>query len=581
MKARALAALALVAVAACSDDAGPVASEGPAAFLPCLFDGASALQPGEVRQVRGTEGEIVCLDGGGDYALVPFFAVRNGRTQLKVSAVGGNLQSASELGAAASLGASGVAGFPRTGAGAEASHTLHMNLRDRMGGEVSKLLRASGGSLANRAGTSGAPSLAAASGAATAGAVVAASVPAVGDLLQLNVPLFNGIISACDNRNTRPARVAAVTRRAIIVHDQGNPVGGFTDAEYRAFGEQFDNLVFPVDSAAFGLPTDLDESGGRVIVFFTQEVNRLTPPGSSGYIGGFFWAGDLFPRVSNAGFEGCPASNAGEIFYIMVPDPVRAGPFTKENVQRGAIGTLAHEMEHLISASRRLYLLNAPLEESWLDEGLAHIAEELVFYRATGLQPRQNLGLSQLQQNVHAADTYMLDNLLRYMTYLEKPDSNSLIGQDDLPTRGAAWAFLRYAADRLSGPDEAFFYNLVNSRETGGANVSARIGEDAIDWMQDWTLSVYTDDAVSGVDERYLQPSWHFRSIMPIFTTRGNFPLRTIPLTSAGTAQADLLGGGTAFFRFGIPSGGRAALRLSAVGRATPETLRFSIVRTQ
>src|SRR5205085_1524049 len=117
--------------------------------------------------------------------------------------------------------------------------------------------------------------------------------------------------------------------------------------------------------------------------------NDLTPATSSSYIGGFFDARDLFPVASTADYAACPASNVGEMFYVMVPDPSRGGAFTKTNVASEVYGTLAHEYQHLINASRRMYVNTAAtdFEETWLDEGLAHEAEELLFYRVSGLAP--------------------------------------------------------------------------------------------------------------------------------------------------------------------------------------------------
>ena len=67
------------------------------------------------------------------------------------------------------------------------------------------------------------------------------------------------------------------------------------------------------------------------------------------------------------------------------------------DVRQSTGGVRGHEFQHLISASRRLYVNDASeFEETWLNEGLSHIAEELLFYSASGLAPRQNITLAQL-----------------------------------------------------------------------------------------------------------------------------------------------------------------------------------------
>ena len=75
------------------------------------------------------------------------------------------------------------------------------------------------------------------------------------------------------------ARVAAASSAALILDDQTNPSGGFTDAEYASFAAAFDTVVNPLDTQAFGTPTDLDQNS-RVIILFTRAVNELTPAGS-------------------------------------------------------------------------------------------------------------------------------------------------------------------------------------------------------------------------------------------------------------------------------------------------------------
>ena len=179
---------------------------------------------------------------------------------------------------------------------------------------------------------------------------------------------------------------------------------------------------------------------------------------------------------------------------------------------------------------------------------------------------------------------YLLDNLARYMTYLEAPDSNSVIGPDLLETRGGSWAFLRYAVDRRGTGDQQLFFGLVNNTRTGLANLSQVIGAPALDWVQDWTLSVYTDDAVP-VDPRFLQPSWNFRDIMPavaeLYTGDEVFPLKVERLGSSAAREYNLRGGGAAYLRFGIGGGARVGLRLTSNQGPPPAELRFSLVRTR
>ena len=63
---------------------------------------------------------------------------------------------------------------------------------------------------------------------------------------------------------------------------------------------------------------------------------------------------------------------------------------------------------------------------------------------------------------------------------------------DDLQTRGAIWSFLRYAADHLRPvPENAFWFNLVNSTDSGLANLTNAIGTAPNSLLRDWAISVY------------------------------------------------------------------------------------------
>jgi hypothetical protein len=400
------------------------------------------------------------------------------------------------------------------------------------------------------------------------------SRPEVGQTLQLNV----NAEQTCENPVSRTGRVVAVTQRAVVVADVDNPAGGFTDQDYQAFGTAFDNLVWPVDTRNFGEPADID-GNGRVVIFFTRAVNNLTVKQDE-FIGGFFFGRDLFPRRDvqrPRRLTGCAASNEAEMFYMRVPEPGRPN-FGLDEVRRGTIATLAHEFQHLINASRRLYVNNAQTiqEEVWLNEALSHIAEELVFYETSGLAPRQNLDINRVrssQRIVDAFNEHAAANFGRFRRYLQNPQAASLLGKDELPTRGAGWAFLRYAADRKGGSEQQLWFDLVNAQATGVANLRERLSVNPIDWLQDWTMAVYTDDADIPVEQpRFIQPSWHFRSVYAGLQGVGRYPLQTIQLQNGIASSFSLQAGGAAYLRFGVLPGTRAEVRAVQAGAASPTT---------
>ncbi|HSU12451.1 Ig-like domain-containing protein [Longimicrobium sp.] len=379
-------------------------------------------------------------------------------------------------------------------------------------------------------------------------------------------------------------RTAAVGQHVILMEDTRNPPGGFTSAEYQEIANRFDTLVWPTDVQAFGAPTDIDNNG-KVIVLFTRAVNELTPANVNFVVGGFFFSRDLFPHTATTQLQGCEGSNLGEMFYMLAPDPqgtINGNERTAQYVSNTTIGTLAHELQHLINSSRRLFVNNAPTFEAvWLDEGLAHIAEELNFYAASGLGPRQNIGQSTLfasQTRVDAFNEFGIANFGRFGEYLRNPPPNSPYADNDsLATRGAAWSLLRYSADRKGAGDQPFFNALVNSADSGLVNLGKVVGPELGAYVRDWQVANYADDAVTGAEARFQHPSWNFRDL---YSNKafGGYPLQVNALVSGSTRTATIRSGSAAYYRFGVASGATADVRVSAAGTTvanacTPVTL--------
>jgi hypothetical protein len=389
----------------------------------------------------------------------------------------------------------------------------------------------------------------------------------------------------CANPVFKNARQVASSQRALIFEDFTNPPGGFTAAEYQEIATSFDNLIWPVATQNFGEPSDSD-GNGKVIILYTRAVNELTPPNSTSLFGGFYYGRDLYPKVANGRLGACPASNEAEMFYLLAPDPegeVNNNKRSKETVRRSTQGTVAHEFQHLINSSRRLFVLMTNVnEEVWLNEGLSHIAEELVFHAAANTAPRMDLGENDIRasaQRVDAFNSFSGANFGRFRIFLEETAPQSPIQtDDDLATRGSAWNFLRYSADRKAGNDRDLWFRLVNSTTRGLANYEAVFGVDAVDWLRDWTVAVYADNATTGVDNRFMITSWNFRSIYPLITSPARYPLKVDTLLPAAARTVVVSAGSAAYFRFAVPAGGTGDVRTGMVnttvsGACTPVSL--------
>ena len=562
---RAVVVGAAVTVSACSSASdSPITTPGGTTTTTLTCTGAQTLSAGQV--VTGLSGSSACVGGvsaSAEYALVAFNSDTSRTSTFSVSgtnvatpSASSNLIPTSGAGAlSASLNAIGSAAASTPLNGFEA----RLRMQERT---VLTPLIPSARAWMRQRNTSRA-----------AYDVIPSSVT-TGQLLRLNA---NGN-DACTSPIYRMGRVVAITSKAIIVADTLNPTGGFTDAEYAAFGNTFDTVVDPLDRGAFGDPSDID-GNGRVVIFFTSTVNDLTPKTSTSYVAGFFFSRDLFPTVATTNFDACAGSNMGEMFYVMVPDPTRGGSFSKTNVITEVTGTLAHEYQHLINASRRMYVNTAAqdFEVTWLDEGLAHVAEELLFYKESGLSPRQDIASSTIRSStptVNAFNNYASSNFGRYEEYLKNPTGYSVYADNDsLATRGATWSFLRYAADRAGTTDGSVFYNLVNSTTTGIANLQNVFGTGVMGEIRDWGVSVLTDD-LAGVSSTYSQPSWNFRNIFQTLDNTTLFPIATSSLTSSAQSVT-LVRGANAYLRFAVAAGGSASVQWTSA----PTAVQFSLVR--
>ena len=413
-----------------------------------------------------------------------------------------------------------------------------------------------------------------------------AATPTVGTLISLNA---NGN-DACTNRQNAVGRVAAVSKSAIVIADTLSPAGGFSTADFASFATTFDTLIFAIDTTNFGAPYDMD-SNGRVVMFFTPAVNRLTPKGANYFVGGFFLSRDLFPvtKTTQVPFP-CAGSNEGEMFYLPVVDPnktINEQFATKSTVQSQTIGTLIHEFQHLINASRRIYITDAnDFEDVWLNEGMSHTAEELLYQRVTGFTPKSDLNLATItatQARLDAVNTYQLQNLFRLSDYMEATETSSAYVQNDsLETRGGAWGLLRYAMDQSPGTQAQYLRLLVNSAFNGARNFDAVFTgtfPNTIAWTQAFNISLFTDNAGFTIDPKYSILSWNFRSILPQVNSNA-YPLKTRTLLGGTPQTLSMQGGSAGYLRFRISAGQTASVATSSGGATLPAAVVMTLIRT-
>jgi hypothetical protein len=363
------------------------------------------------------------------------------------------------------------------------------------------------------------------------------------------------------------ATAKAVGQRVAIFVDNDAPAGGYTDPELTAVGNLFDDHLYPIDTTAFGRESDIDNNG-VVIVLLTQAVNALSPgcDSTGSVVLGYFFGADLLPRsVRN------PGSNEAEIFYGLVPDPLNTDCDISAEFARSRLpATFIHEFQHMISFNQHVLVRGGTSEDTWLNEGLSHFAEELGGRKI----PNTECPISgSCAQDFIKGD---LDNAFDYLAapedyYLIEPGSSSA----DLAERGANWLFVRwlidhFASDTLLGSD--LTRRLVATRQIGAANVETQTGIGFDVLLPEWQMANYLDDLpeYQQVSSRLRYKTWNFRGAADSLG-RG-YPLVPDATTGFGYSHSSVLRAGSGRHVLVTQAGGAPAvdLRLTAPSGQEP-----------
>ena len=311
--------------------------------------------------------------------------------------------------------------------------------------------------------------------------------------------------SDCTTHPTVVAFARNVGTHIAVFQDSADEANGRTlsSFDFDTLRALFDTLLYAADTSAFGRESDIDNNS-VVIVLMTGKVNSLVPsPCTQGYIGGYFYGGDLL-----TGFTG---GNASEVFYSIVPDPVgtlscvHSAAGLKHNVP----STFIHEFQHMISFNQHVLLRgNRSGEDLWLNEGLSHYAEEL---GARLFLPGDSTTFCY----------FIFGDLYNSVQYLAAPQSHFLVdtvGVGGLANRGAYWLFVRFVVDQFSSDTSRSANNVVTraldrTNSLGTANVTNVTGTPFATLLERWALANYVSDVpafTAPPELRYRR--WRFRS---------------------------------------------------------------------
>lgn len=414
----------------------------------------------------------------------------------------------------------------------------------------------------------------------------------VGDTIHLRVPDI--LSNACRRYSPIEAEVRVVGDAGVWVTDLDNPgTGAYTTEEIRELSDRFDSSIYPTEKAYFGRPTDKDRND-RGIFVITKEVNRL------GGILGFVGSPDLVSRSL------CPSSDEGELTYLIAPDPNGSmGPaYDKQELFEDASRLVAHEFAHVIQLGRRLERRQS-LPATWMLEGQANFAEEVVGHAVTGRSTGRDYGgdVAFDRGGGDGTDWYET-RFLDLAHYFGLNASSSKVGRapesctwlvrgwgSGAPctgTRsvyGTPSSFLRWLSDHFAashpGGEQGIHRELIDSGRVGFENLESVLGESVDRLLAEWAAALYVDGRVQEAGPRLTFPSWDMADVFGALVPSARLRPYDWPFaTSSDTLEVNAAS--TAYLRLsGSRQPATAVSFRSPSGQSLPSETQVWVVRLQ
>jgi hypothetical protein len=408
------------------------------------------------------------------------------------------------------------------------------DFRKRADEEIVNLLRKSGGAAdaSRRSGT-------------FRPAISGAGAPAATAQFQVLIDPGESVLDP-DNFKTVEADLKFEGDHTLLYVDTETPVSCLSDGEAEDLGQLFDASIYGIDRSYFGEESDIN-GDSKVAILMSPTINEMTlagTAGSHGFIAGYFLSNDLLPELLDA-----ELTNGMEIFYAMVPDPTGlfGNTFPKAQTLSVIESVLSHEFLHMILFNYRILIYGHGysadyMEDTWLNEGLAHIAEDL--------------------------NGYTSSNIARANRYLADPGDVTLIyGGDELDERGASFLFLRHLGDRFG---TGVFKSLVQSKKIGVENIEAATGQHFKELFADWSAACYLSGRGITDDPRFNYSSIDLQGDFdPIYTMTGN--------VSGSQMDGFVKAMAPEYIKFTIPASGSVEFTLEsdASGRMNAAVIRL------
>jgi hypothetical protein len=266
----------------------------------------------------------------------------------------------------------------------------------------------------------------------------------------------------------------------------------------------FDDRILPLAARSFGEAFDID-GDGRFTVLLSSWLSRL---GNGRHaVDGFVRVTDLDPLYS------APFGNHCDMMYLSTG--LKPGPHLRT--------VMAHEYMHAVVFSRKSLQGCEPRsipieEEGWLDEALAHLAEDLYSFSRSNIDYRVSAFLAQPERYQLVVEDYYAADLFRSHGH-----------------RGSTYLFLRWCVDQY-GP--GLIPALVGSKLRGIANLEEATGCAFADLFRGWSVALCQNSL--GLDRAGSTVLWSGAGSLEQATRLQGWELagpRTTRLTAGGPAD--------------------------------------------
>jgi hypothetical protein len=230
----------------------------------------------------------------------------------------------------------------------------------------------------------------------------------------------------------------------------------------------FENTILPRIRTLWGTQADIDHDG-KLAVLITDIINH------EGNALGFFNPYDFYPLEADFNAENYnPYSNEMDIIYLAAPEANPGDNYYHTKI----MATFAHELTHAVAFTAKTWTvaeagnLSEKRELLSIDEGLAHLSENLCGYSISG-------------GNIDFIIRYLKDTGFYSLTTKNMNGLYDSAGMRGGMTMFLSWLFWRKGGmrwnvynpvDIIDNGGVTFLQNLINSRETGFANIGKTYG---------------------------------------------------------------------------------------------------------